>query len=198
MPFAHSRFHLLPLRHGLRTMSSITQYVRPLPVSRPSLEEENALYEQRTAEMAEFFALPRFRGIKRPYAPTDVASKQGFMPVVPLPSTLLADKLYATLSKAAEARQPVHTMGAIDPVQMTQMARYQDVVYISGWAASSLLTTANNEVGPDLGLAVFPHFCDLSDAILEIIHILRFQIKFTEYFEHNSCMIRNTMTNAYP
>lgn len=45
----------------------------------------------------------------------------------------------------------MHTMGAVDPVQMTQMARWQEVVYISGWAASSLLTTANNEVGPDLG-----------------------------------------------
>lgn len=45
----------------------------------------------------------------------------------------------------------MHTMGAVDPVQMTQMARWLEVVYISGWAASSLLTTANNEVGPDLG-----------------------------------------------
>jgi isocitrate lyase len=44
-------------------------------------------------------------------------------------------------------------MGAIDPVQMTQMARHQEAVYISGWAASSVLTTGNNEVGPDLAYA---------------------------------------------
>ncbi|KAF8624218.1 hypothetical protein AX15_005984 [Amanita polypyramis BW_CC] len=151
MSLARSHFRLLPLRRGLRTMSSTTQHIRPLPVSRLSLEEESALHEQRNTEMVEFFGLPRFRDIKRPYTPADVASKQGFMPVLPLPSTLLADKLYATLSKAAEAGQPVHTMGAIDPVQMTQMARHQDIVYISGWAASSLLTTASNEVGPDFG-----------------------------------------------
>ncbi|KAG8219427.1 isocitrate lyase [Butyriboletus roseoflavus] len=42
-------------------------------------------------------------------------------------------------------------MGAIDPVQMTQMASHQQVVYVSGWAASSLLTTGSNEVGPDFG-----------------------------------------------
>ncbi|KAF7784181.1 hypothetical protein Agabi119p4_346 [Agaricus bisporus var. burnettii] len=42
-------------------------------------------------------------------------------------------------------------MGAIDPVQMTQMAKHQEIVYISGWACSSLLTTGNNEVGPDFG-----------------------------------------------
>lgn len=148
MPFVLSRAYPLYLRHGTRLMSSHTQ---ALPISRPSPKEENAQYEQRKADMAEFFSLPRFRDIKRPYTPADVASKQGSMPVLPLPSTLLADKLYATLSNAADAGQPVHTMGAIDPVQMTQMARYQDVVYVSGWAASSLLTTANNEVGPDLG-----------------------------------------------
>ncbi|KAM6498624.1 isocitrate lyase [Amanita muscaria] len=137
-----------PLR-GLRSMSSASHFA--LPVSQPSLGEENTVYEQRQVEMAEFFTLPRFRGIKRPYTPADVVSKQGSMPVLPLPSTLLADKLFATLSKAGEAGQPVHTMGAIDPVQMTQMARHQDIVYISGWAASSLLTTGNNEVGPDFG-----------------------------------------------
>lgn len=41
-------------------------------------------------------------------------------------------------------------MGAIDPVQMTQQAPHQEVLYISGWACSSVLTTTN-EVSPDFG-----------------------------------------------
>lgn len=41
-------------------------------------------------------------------------------------------------------------MGAIDPVQMTQQASNQEVLYVSGWACSSILTTTN-EVSPDLG-----------------------------------------------
>ena len=41
-------------------------------------------------------------------------------------------------------------MGAIDPVQMTQQAPNQEVLYISGWACSALLTTTN-EVSPDFG-----------------------------------------------
>ena len=41
-------------------------------------------------------------------------------------------------------------MGAIDPVQMTQQAPNQEVLYISGWACSSLLTTTN-EVSADFG-----------------------------------------------
>lgn len=41
-------------------------------------------------------------------------------------------------------------VGAIDPIQMTQQAAHQEVLYISGWACSSLLTTTN-EVSPDFG-----------------------------------------------
>jgi isocitrate lyase len=43
-----------------------------------------------------------------------------------------------------------HLVGAIDPVQMTQMAPNQEVLYVSGWACSSVLTSTN-EVSPDLG-----------------------------------------------
>ena len=41
-------------------------------------------------------------------------------------------------------------MGVIDPVQMTQQAANQEVLYISGWACSSTLTSTN-EVSPDFG-----------------------------------------------
>ncbi|RDB29201.1 2-methylisocitrate lyase, mitochondrial [Hypsizygus marmoreus] len=139
------------LRQTARTMSSAAATVPTLPLQPPSLDEEAALFEQRTSEMEEFFRQPRFKAIKRTYSAASVASKQGSMPVLPLASTLLADKLFALFSKAAAEGKPVHTMGAIDPVQMTQMARHQEVVYVSGWAASSVLTTGNNEVGPDLG-----------------------------------------------
>lgn len=44
----------------------------------------------------------------------------------------------------------VSKVGAIDPVQMTQQAPNQEVLYISGWACSSLLTTTH-EVSPDMG-----------------------------------------------
>ena len=41
-------------------------------------------------------------------------------------------------------------MGAIDPVQMTQQAANQEILYVSGWACSSVLTSTN-EVSPDFG-----------------------------------------------
>lgn len=122
-----------------------------LSLQPPTLEEEMAEFESRDQEMTSFFAQDRFASLKRPYSAAAVSSKQGTLPLVPIPSTILADKLYALLSKASKDGKPIHTMGAIDPIQMTQMAKYQEVVYVSGWAASSVLTTGNNEVGPDLG-----------------------------------------------
>lgn len=150
MQSVRSNSRLSALYRMARTMSSSTS-IPELPLQPPSLDRESAEFETRTSEIASFFSSSRFSSLKRPYTPSAVASKQGSLPVLPLPSTLLANKLYALLSKAAEEGKPVHTMGAIDPVQMTQMAKHQEVVYVSGWAASSVLTTGNNEVGPDLG-----------------------------------------------
>lgn len=148
---------LAGLSRVARTMSTVPS----LPLQPLSANEETNLFKQRVNEMDEFFKHPRFASVKRTYSATDVASKQGSLPVVPLPSSMLANKLHALFSKAAAEGKPIHTMGAIDPVQVTQMARHQEVVYVSGWAASSVLTTGNNEVGPDYGCVsctvVLPH-----------------------------------------
>ncbi|KAH9004148.1 isocitrate lyase [Lactarius hatsudake] len=136
-----------------RPISSSATYARPvaLALDTPTLSEESDGFDSRVTAVEAFFSQPRFTGLSRPYSAAAVASKQGTLPPLPLPSTLLADKLYAVFDRAAKEGKPVHTLGAIDPVQMTQMARWLEVMYVSGWAASSVLTTANNEVGPDLG-----------------------------------------------
>jgi isocitrate lyase len=139
----------------LATTSSTVSAFPTLPLDPPTVDQEAEEFETRVAALQEHFSSPRYKGIKRPYTAVDVVSKQGSMPVTPLPGSLLADKLFALLKRAADAGKPVHTMGAIDPVQLTQMARYQEVVYVSGWASSSVLTTANNEVGPDLAWVLY-------------------------------------------
>lgn len=136
-----------------RRVSSSATYARPaaLALDAPTLSEEADGFDSRVAAVETFFSQSRFSGLSRPHSAAAVASKQGTLPPLPLPSTLLADKLYAVFDRAAKEGKPVHTLGAIDPVQMTQMARWLEVMYVSGWAASSVLTTGNNEVGPDLG-----------------------------------------------
>ncbi|GIC88755.1 methylisocitrate lyase ICL2 [Aspergillus udagawae] len=110
---------------------------------------EDALYEQQIKDVEAWWKSPRFEGIKRPYSAADVVSKRGALQQT-YPSSLMARKLFNLLNERAAEGKPVHTMGAIDPVQMTQQAPNQEVLYISGWACSSLLTTTN-EVSPDFG-----------------------------------------------
>lgn len=38
---------------------------------------------------------------------------------------------------------------SLDPVQVTQMAKYLETVYVSGWQSSST-ASSTNEPGPDL------------------------------------------------
>lgn len=142
---------LVHCRAGRAMSSQAHNNFEPLTLDPPSPEVEKAAFDARVAAMESFFALPRFASTTRPYTAAAVASKQGSLPPLPLPNTLLADKLYALLQRASAKGLPLHTMGAIDPVQMTQMAPHLPVLYVSGWAASSVLTTGNNEVGPDLG-----------------------------------------------
>ncbi|KAL1990948.1 hypothetical protein VTN49DRAFT_5452 [Thermomyces lanuginosus] len=110
---------------------------------------EDSLYEAQIKDVEAWWKTPRFEGIKRPYTAADIVSKRGSLQQT-YPSSLMARKLFNLLNERYAEGRPVHTMGVIDPVQMTQQAPNQEVVYISGWACSSLLTTTN-EVSPDFG-----------------------------------------------
>ncbi|KAJ9213162.1 hypothetical protein DTO166G4_5155 [Paecilomyces variotii] len=112
-------------------------------------EAEDALFEQQVKDVEAWWKTPRFEGIKRPYSAADVVSKRGSLQQT-YPSSIMARKLFNLLNERAAQGLPVHTMGAIDPVQMTQQAPNQEILYVSGWACSSLLTTTN-EVSADFG-----------------------------------------------
>lgn len=142
----YSGIRLNRLSHLCSQAMSTTQ----LPLKPLSADEETRVFEERVKELEGWWNTPRFAGIKRPYTAASVVSKQGSYKPVPLQSTPLADKLFRLLQEAEKERRPLHTMGVIDPVQMTQIAERQEVVYLSGWACSSTLTAGSNEVGPDL------------------------------------------------
>jgi hypothetical protein len=171
-----------------------------LPLEPPSLDEETAQFDARTKDMEEFFAQSRFSGIKRPYTAASVVSKQGSLPITPLPGSLLADKLFAILTKAANEGRPVHTMGAIDPIQMTQMARNQEALYVSGWAASSVLTTGTTKLVRILGTflqGIYDICASLTLHMIEIIHILPSQTKCTAYSVLSNFMTRSITMNDF-
>ncbi|MCJ1250390.1 hypothetical protein MMC30_007618 [Trapelia coarctata] len=120
-----------------------------LPESGKAGAAEDALFEQQVRDVQQWWASERYRGIKRPYSAEDVVSKRGALQQT-YPSSLMARKLFNLFRDRAAKGEPVHTMGAIDPVQMTQQAANQEVLYVSGWACSSVLTSTN-EVSPDFG-----------------------------------------------
>lgn len=104
------------------------------------LSEEDAKFEEEVKKTEKWFASPRFAGIKRPYTAASVVEKRGTLPVI-YPCDHQAQKLWALLQKHAADKKPLSTMGAIDPIQMTQMAPHQEVLYVSGWACSSVLAS---------------------------------------------------------
>ncbi len=59
-----------------------------------------------------------------------------------------AVKLWSLLTSLAAEGKCSYTFGALDPVQVTQMAAHLSTVYVSGWQCSSTASTSN-EPGPD-------------------------------------------------
>jgi isocitrate lyase len=112
-------------------------------------DAEDALYEEQVRAVKEWWESPRYKDIKRPYTAEDVVLRRGTLQQT-YPSSLMARKLFNIFEERAKEGKPVHTMGVVDPVQMTQQSPNQEVMYISGWACSSLLTTTN-EVSADFG-----------------------------------------------
>merc|ERR1719473_1926331 len=61
----------------------------------------------------------------------------------------MADKLYTMLREHQVNGTCSHTFGALDPVQVAEMAPSLTSVYVSGWQSSSTASTSN-EPGPDV------------------------------------------------
>ncbi|CCL98418.1 uncharacterized protein FIBRA_00415 [Fibroporia radiculosa] len=109
---------------------------------------ERSSFAAEVARVEQWWKDPRFARVKRPYTAAQVVSKRGTLPIS-YPSDVLAKKLWASLSEHFRRGTPSHTYGALDPVQVTQMAKYLETVYVSGWQSSST-ASSTNEPGPDL------------------------------------------------
>merc|ERR1712048_344213 len=87
-------------------------------------------------------------GTKRPYKAADVVKLQGTCPLH-FTGAKVSDRLYAMCRHHHAKGTCSHTFGALDPVQVVQMAKYLTSVYVSGWQSSSTASTSN-EPGPDV------------------------------------------------
>ncbi|KAF6137456.1 hypothetical protein GIB67_009932 [Kingdonia uniflora] len=110
--------------------------------------EEEGRFEAEIAEVQSWWNSDRFKLTHRPYTARDVVSLRGNLKQS-YGSNELAKKLWRTLKNHQANGTASRTFGALDPVQVTMMAKHLDTIYVSGWQCSST-HTSTNEPGPDL------------------------------------------------
>ncbi|KAJ2302954.1 isocitrate lyase 1 [Coemansia sp. RSA 2705] len=112
------------------------------------VEAEEARFRQQVEQVKQWWQSPRFRGITRPYTAESIVSKRGSVQPSYL-SDAQAKKAFALFEQHFAQRTQSHTFGCLDPIQVAQMAKYLETVYVSGWQSSST-ASSSNEPGPDL------------------------------------------------
>merc|ERR1711988_172285 len=90
----------------------------------------------------------RYKHTVRPYTAEDVVKLQGTLPLE-FTGAKISAKLYNMMREHQAKGTCSHTFGALDPVQVVQMAKYLSSVYVSGWQSSSTASTSN-QPGPDV------------------------------------------------
>lgn len=84
-----------------------------LPEAQKAGQAEDALFEEQVKQVEEWWASPRYKGIKRPYSAADVVSKRGSLPQT-YPSSLMARKLFNLFEERAAKGEPVHTSASLN------------------------------------------------------------------------------------
>nr|GMC70551.1 isocitrate lyase [Ipomoea batatas] len=119
------------------------------PFTAPSMiMEEERRFEAEVGEVQAWLNSERFKLTRRPYTARDVVALRGHLRQG-YGSNEMAKKLWRKLKNHQANGTASRTFGALDPVQVTMMAKHLDTIYVSGWQCSSTHTTSN-EPGPDL------------------------------------------------
>merc|ERR1719163_1832558 len=100
------------------------------------------------AEIDAWWQSSRWEGTTRPYTAEQIADLRGSLLTEPA-SNAQAKKLWEMLRIMHARGECTATFGALDTVQVTQMSKYLDTIYVSGWQSSSTASTSN-EPGPDV------------------------------------------------
>ncbi|KAK3074342.1 isocitrate lyase 1 [Teratosphaeriaceae sp. CCFEE 6253] len=109
---------------------------------------EEQRYQDEVKELKQWWTDSRWRYTRRAYTAEQIASKRGNLKIE-FASNAMSKKLWKTVEERFANREASFTFGCLDPVMVTQMAKYLDTVYVSGWQSSST-ASATDEPGPDL------------------------------------------------
>ena len=120
----------------------------PLTLVRGKSDCEADRIAEQTKKIAEWWKDARWKNTKRQYNPDDVARLRGTMDQI-YPSNQMAKKAWSLFTNNFKEKRGSHTFGALDPIQVVQMGKYLETIYVSGWQCSSTASTSNDP-GPDL------------------------------------------------
>ncbi|KAK3296859.1 isocitrate lyase [Chaetomium fimeti] len=116
------------------------------PAVDPNREDE--LFAKEVDQIKKWWSEPRWRRTKRPFTAEQIASKRGNLKIE-YASNTQSKKLWDILENRFQTKDASYTYGCLEPTAVTQMAKYLDTVYVSGWQSSST-ASASDEPGPDL------------------------------------------------
>ncbi|KAK3359117.1 isocitrate lyase [Lasiosphaeria hispida] len=112
------------------------------------LKTEDQIFAEEVAEVKRWWSDERWRFTKRPFTAEQIVSKRGNLKIE-YPSNTQSKKLWRILEDRFQKKDASYTYGCLEPTMVTQMAKYLDTVYVSGWQSSST-ASASDEPGPDL------------------------------------------------
>lgn len=111
-------------------------------------EKEEQIYLDEVAAVKKWWSDSRWRYTKRPFTAEAIVAKRGNLKIE-YASNTQAKKLWRILEGRFKNGDASYTYGCLEPTMLTQMAKYLDTVYVSGWQSSST-ASASDEPGPDL------------------------------------------------
>jgi len=112
------------------------------------LAKEEQQYIDEVAAVKKWWSDSRWRYTKRPFTAEQIVAKRGNLKIE-YPSNVQSKKLWKILEGRFKNGDASYTYGCLEPTMLTQMAKYLDTVYVSGWQSSST-ASASDEPGPDL------------------------------------------------
>lgn len=128
-------------------MVSLLQRVLPANIM-GHIDEEQQQYLQEVEAVKQWWTDSRWRYTKRPFTAEQIVQKRGTIKI-DYPSNKQAKKLWKLVEHRFETKTASATYGCLEPTMLTQMNKYLDTVYVSGWQSSST-ASSTDEPSPDL------------------------------------------------
>ncbi|KAI9813263.1 MAG: isocitrate lyase 1 [Pycnora praestabilis] len=119
-----------------------------VPSTMSFIDQEDQLYQADVDAVKQWWTDSRWRYTKRPFTAEQIVAKRGNLKIA-YPSNVMSKKLWNIVENRFKTGDTSFTYGCLEPTMLTQMAKYLDTVYVSGWQSSST-ASSTDEPSPDL------------------------------------------------